>query len=178
LSKVEQEIIKLFKAGDVRAMDLLYDHYADTLYGIVCKMLGNEEEAQDVLQDAFVKIWKRSSHYDASKGRLFTWLLSIVRNQAIDLIRKKDRRGEIQGAPSDVHIENKPTDQKAEGTDMDVKTVLTQLSAEQKQLVEYSYIYGYSHSEIAKKLDLPLGTVKTKIRSAMQELRLVFGNGR
>lgn len=159
-------------------MALLYDHYADTLYGIAFKIVGSEEKAADVLQDAFVKIWKQSKSYDSSKGRLFTWVLSIVRNQAIDAVRKSGRRGEIQGDLADVSIENEPAKTSNKSTEMDLETVLSGLEDEQRTLIEHSYILGYSHPEIAEKFNLPLGTVKTRIRSAMIELRAIFGNGR
>lgn len=178
MHSVEKEILDCFEKGDDRAMELLYDNYGDAFYGIALKIVGDEAIATDVLQDAFVKVWKKSSNYDSGKGRLFTWVLSIVRNQAIDALRKTGRRGEIHSDMADVSISNEPSDSSNPGVAMDVKTMLSKLDSDKRSLIEHSYILGYSHPEIAKKFDLPLGTVKTRIRNAMKELREIFGNGR
>lgn len=178
LPAVEMEILKCFERGDTRAMELLYDNYADTLYGIVLKMVGDEAKAQDILQESFIKIWKRSKQYDSSKGRLFTWLLTIVRNQSIDYIRKKERRGEIQGSSNDVYLQNVDSGDADLSVNHDIVKVLKELDVEKRKLIEHSFILGYTHPEIAEKFNIPLGTVKTKIRAAMQSLREIFGNGR
>ncbi len=158
-------------------MDLLYDHYADALYGVVLRMVGDEALASDVLQESFVKIWQNSRSYDPSKGRLFTWLLRIVKNKAIDSIRKTGRKVEIQSELRIVH-KNDAMDSSDPTLKHDLNTVLSNLDKDQRELIEHSYILGYSHPEIAEKFDIPLGTVKTRIRNAMKELRSIFGNGR
>lgn len=177
VAPVEKKIIDMFAEGDVRAMDLLYDHYADTLYGVVVNMVKNEGKAQDILQDAMVKVWKNSRSYDPAKGRLFTWLLNIVRNRAIDELRKMKRAGEIYGTASDVSMEMTEADNADVTVPHDIGKVLEQLDDHNKSLIEHSYILGYTHPEIAEKFDIPLGTVKTRIRNAMKELRSIFGNG-
>ena len=178
MHSVEKEILECFENGDDRAMELLYDNYGDTFYGIAHQILKDEALAVDVLQDAFVKVWKKSANYDPGKGRLFTWVLSIVRNQAIDALRKAGRRNEIQGDMADVSISNEPSGTVNHDVRMDVNTVLSKLEKDKRVLIEHSYILGYSHPEIAKKFDMPLGTVKTRIRNAMIELREIFENGR
>ena len=178
MHSVEKEILSCFEKGDDRAMALLYDNYGDTFYGIAFKIVNDEGLATDVLQDAFVKVWKKSRNYDSSKGRLFTWVLSIVRNQAIDALRKSGRRNEIQGDMADVSISNEPSSNVGHDVKMDVDTVLSGLEKEKRDLIEHSYILGFSHPDIAEKFNLPLGTVKTRIRNAMIELREIFGNGR
>lgn len=174
---VEKEIISRFAKADVSAMDLLYDNYADALYGVVFRMLSDEGLAQDVLQEAFVKIWKNSSAYDPSKGRLFTWLVRIAKNQAIDALRKNKRSGEIRGEMADVSIALTDDNAPDLSTNHDIAKVLGHLDSQEKLLLEHSYILGYTHPEIAEKFGLPLGTVKTRIRNAMKELRTIFGNG-
>lgn len=176
-SPVEIQIVNLFAAGDEKAMELLYDHYGDTLYGVIFRMVGDEAQAQDILQDAFVKIWKKSKMYDSSKGKLFTWLMSIVRNQTIDLIRKNKRSGKIRGDASDVVMEVTVADNADLSLNYDIQKVLAQLDDHQRDLIEHSYIFGYTHPQIAEKFDIPLGTVKTRIRGAMQQLRTIFNNG-
>ena len=178
MHKVEKEILDCFENGDERAMELLYDNYGDAFYGIAYKIVNDEGLATDVLQDAFVKVWKKCGNYDSSKGRLFTWVLSIVRNQAIDALRKSGRRNEIHGDMADVSISNEPSGKVDHDAAMDTKTMLSKLDTNKRKLIEHSYILGYSHPEIAEKFDMPLGTVKTRIRNAMKELRAIFGNGR
>lgn len=173
----EDKITAMLAEGDVRAVELLYDHYADALYGVVFRMLKDEAKAQDVLQECFVKIWKNTSSYDRSKGRLFTWLINIVRNRAVDELRKQKRSGEIRGEATDVSLKTVAADGKAEGTEHDMNKVLQELDKHSRELVEHSYILGYTHPEIAEKFDIPLGTVKTRIRNAMKELRSIFSNG-
>jgi RNA polymerase sigma-70 factor (ECF subfamily) len=177
VAPVEKQIVQFFKEGNVKAMDLLYDHYSEALYGVILRIVQNDELAADVLQDSFVKIWKNSRSYDPSKGRLFTWLMQIVKNKAIDSVRSQGRKREIQ---SELKIVSKDDGTKSEdpSIEYDMKVVLSKLDSEQRQLIEHSYILGYSHPEIAEKFDLPLGTVKTRIRKSMQHLRSIFGNGR
>ena len=177
ITPVENEIVSMFATGDLRAMDLLYDNYADTLYGVILRIVGDEDQAKDVLQDAFVKVWKRSKSYDPTKGRLFTWLMSIVRNQSIDAIRKTNRSGKIYGSANDVAIANTSADNVDLSLNHDIQKVLDQLDEHHRDLIMHSYILGYTHPEIAEKMEMPIGTVKTRIRSAMIELRSIFRNG-
>jgi RNA polymerase sigma-70 factor (ECF subfamily) len=176
VAPVEKEIIALFNAGDVKAMNLLYDHYADTLYGVVLRMVGDEAVASDILQESLIKIWKNSKSYNPDKGRLFTWLMQIVRSKAIDHIRSSGRRGEIH---SELKIVSKGKDMVKEdpSTRHDLEVALSGLEDGQRDLIEHSYIFGYSHPEIAEKFELPIGTVKTRIRNGMKALRGKFGNG-
>jgi len=176
VAPVEKEILRLFEEGNVKAMDLLYDNYSDALYGVILRMVGSEAIASDVLQDSFVKIWQNSRSYDPSKGRLFTWLVRIVKNKSIDAIRKTGRKEEIQSELKIVH-KNDRSDSSDPTLQHDLNTVLSNLDKDQRNLIEHSYILGYSHPEIAEKFDIPLGTVKTRIRNAMKELRSIFGNG-
>jgi len=177
MTHVEEQIVALFDAGEIKAMELLYDHYAEALYGVILRMVGDEASAADILQESFVNIWKNSRQYDASKGKLFTWLVRIVKNKAIDHLRATNRKAEIQ---SELSVVSK------EGTaqivnpmvEHDLNVLLSKLDQDQRQLIEHSYILGYSHPEIADKFDLPVGTVKTRIRKGMIELRSLFGNGR
>lgn len=176
MAPIEKEILRLFKAGDVKAMDLLYDHYSDALYGVVFRMVGDDALASDILQESFVKIWQNSLSYDPAKGRLYTWMVRIVKNKAIDSLRKTGRTREIH---SDLKVVHKNDAQATDNPALnhDLNTVLSTLDSDLRDLIEHSYILGYSHPEIAKKFDMPLGTVKTRIRKAMKDLRSTFGNG-
>ena len=165
------------KARDKAALSFLYDKYGAALYGSALRIIQDEEITREVVQDIFLKIWDKIEQYDAKKGRLFTWLLRIVKNKAIDSIRKTGRKVEIQSELRIVH-KNDAMDSSDPTLKHDLNTVLSNLDKDQRELIEHSYILGYSHPEIAEKFDIPLGTVKTRIRNAMKELRSIFGNGR
>lgn len=169
----EEELTQLLRRQDRKAFNYLYDNYSDAIYGIVLKVVQTEEVAQDLMQDIFVKIWKNIAQYDGSKGRLFTWMLNIARNSAIDYLRIK--RPEIQDLNTTVYsIESSQNIHEEWATD-ELKEIVTRLKPDQQKLIEMVYWGGYTHEETAKHLDMPLGTVKTKVRSALQDLRKIFG---
>ena len=137
----------------------------------------DEEQAQDVLQDIFVKIWKNLDSYDASKGRLFTWLLNVSRNTAIDALRarKAQPSNAIRTDEDNVHIiDREHTTEQPNPEHIGVQEIVSQLRPERKQLIDLVYFAGYTHEEAAEELNLPLGTVKTRIRAALQELKQLF----
>jgi RNA polymerase sigma factor (sigma-70 family) len=144
---------------------------------VIFRIVKKETVAEEVLQDVFIKIWDRFNNYDSSKGKLFTWMLNIARNQAIDKTRSKEISKEqktrgienvVSKIDNEAHIE-----QHIEG--IGVKEILKNLSEEQKFVVEYLYFQGYSQSELAEEFNIPLGTVKTRLRLAMQQLRTTLG---
>jgi len=161
------------QAKDRSALAYLYDHYAGALYGVIFRILKKEAIAEEVLQDVFLKIWDRFDQYDPSKGKLFTWLLNIARNQAIDKTRSREisqerKTSDIENVVS--RIENEDySEQRIEG--IGVKDILKDLPEEQRFVVEYLYLKGYTQSELAEEFNIPLGTVKTRLRLAMQQLR-------
>lgn len=172
----ETELVDLLKAKNQRAYNYLYDNYSGALYGVIIKVMGSREEATDVLQDSFVKIWKNISRYDQSKGRLFTWMLQITRNTAIDYMRsgpaqkeKKTNRLEPGSAYIDNHnVTFTPTDH------LGLAKVIEGLRAEDKQIVDMAYFGGMTQNEIAEKLAIPLGTVKTRARKALTQLKNIL----
>jgi len=136
-----------------------------------------EEIAEEVLQDVFLKIWERFDNYDAAKGKLFTWLLNVARNQAIDKTRSKEiSKGQKTSSIDNLvsRIDNAEySEQRIEG--IGLREVLNSLPEEQKFVVEHLYLKGYSQSELAEEYNIPLGTVKTRLRLAMQQLRSTLG---
>lgn len=155
----------------------MYDHYSGALYGVIFRILKKEEIAEEVLQDVFMKIWDRFDNYDPSKGRLFTWMVNVARNQAIDKTRSKEiskdkKTGDIENVVSRIDSEDY-IEQHIEA--IGVRDMLTSLPDEQRFVVEYLYLKGYSQSELAEEFNIPLGTVKTRARMAMQQLRTVLG---
>ena len=159
-----------------RAFGYLYDNYSGALYGIINSIVSNKETASDVLQDVFVNIWKKIDSYDATKGKLFTWMLNVARNAAIDKIRSKAYQDSLknQSFPEnvDTNISGAVTGPKVD--DVGLKKVLTKLKNEQRVLIDLSYFQGFTHEEIAKALNIPLGTVKTRIRSALTQLKTMI----
>lgn len=172
----EEELIYLLKNRDQFAFSYLYDNYSAVLFGIIYKMLENREVSEDVLQEAFIKIWNNFTNYDPSKGRLFTWMLNLTRNLTIDTIRSKGykKQAKIQNSENAV---NNITD-KANTTDrfdaLGIRKHLTLLKNDQKEIIDLAYFGGLTQEEISQKLDIPLGTVKTKMRTAILELRKVL----
>jgi RNA polymerase sigma factor (sigma-70 family) len=143
------------------------------LYGVILRIVRKEEVAEEVMQDVFLKIWERFESYDASKGRLFTWIVNIARNQAIDKTRSKEivkdqKTGGLEKVVSRVD-RTEYIEQSVES--IGVKELLHQLPEEQRFVVDYLYLKGYSQSEVAEEFNIPLGTVKTRLRLAMQRLR-------
>jgi len=159
-----------------RAFNYLYENYSGALYGIINSIVSQKETANDVLQEVFINIWRKIESYDPAKGKLFTWMLNVARNAAIDKIRSKAYQDSLknQSFPENVDkgIGNAVTNPKP--NDVGLKKILTRLKDEQRVLIDLSYFQGFTHEEIAKALNIPLGTVKTRIRSALTSLKTML----
>lgn len=171
----EKLLVTRLQTGDQTAISDIYDRYSEALYGICLKILRNNTGmAEDAFQEAMVKIWKYAASYNPEKGRLFTWLLNITRNTAIDYWRKMDKRSEIQNDISDVHVSN-PNMVRTPSTDtIDVEDQLENLSSDERDVIELAYFSGLTHQQISGQLKLPLGTVKTRIRRGITKLRKIY----
>lgn len=170
----EEELVARLQAQDKNAFGILYDNYSSSLYGIVLKIVQTTEVAEDVLQEAFVKIWKNISSYDKSKGRLFTWMLNIARNTAIDKLRAKGEKYEIRDIDDSVYQFDKKSNTTMKVEHIGVKQSVQNLKPEHRILIDMAYYGGYTQEEISKELNIPLGTVKTRMRNAIIELRKFF----
>jgi RNA polymerase sigma factor (sigma-70 family) len=171
----EEELVALLYQKDMKAFEYLYDNYSDALYGITLKIVrGDEDLAHDVLQEAFVKIWKNFEKYDRQKSSLFTWMLNITRNHAIDTLRSKRYKYEIQSLDNNVRIAEPLAGQTNTDTLGVKQAVETLLEPEQQQVIDAIYFNGLTQEEAAKELNIPLGTVKTRVRIALRELRKIF----
>lgn len=173
--KSEEELVGMLRDGDQSVMEYLYDHYSGALYGVCLKVVNDETAAQDVLQDAFIKIWKRGGQYDPSKGKLFTWMLNVVRNTAIDYLRSKAVKYEIHGNEKVSHLIETNSSEEMSVDAIGLRKQLTQLRKEEREILELSYFGGYTQDEISKELSIPLGTVKTRARKALNDLRKLIG---
>ena len=169
----EPQLVALLKEKERTALSYLYDHYSPALYGIIHRIIGQEDVAEEVLQDAFIKIWDKIATYDADKGRLFTWMLNITRNLAIDKLRSKEFTYTKKTDRLDTTVFSiSPTMYvEQQMRDHGLINLLHHLSPEQQMIVDLIYFKGYTHSEVAEEFDMPLGTVKTRLRAALVKLR-------
>lgn len=171
----EHELVVLLNEQSNDAFNYLYDHYSGALFTIINQIVPDKDTAGDVLQEVFVNIWKKINTYDSAKGRLFTWMLNIARNAAIDKIRSKGYRDNQRNQPI-IGTENGGMEMSSNPVvnDVGLKKVLTTLNEEYRRLIDLSYFQGFTHEEIAKMLGIPLGTVKTRIRTALSQLRTMI----
>lgn len=170
----EDALVARLRARDDAAVSILYDRYSPALYGVIMQVVKVEEIAEDVLQEAFLKIWKSFDSYDEYKGKLFTWMINICRNLAIDKIRSKEYRmkNSTDGLSSNGLSGYASTTFNPDH--IGVREVVDTLSPDQKQIIDLMYFEGLTQSEIAEEYNIPLGTVKTRARSAVKVLSKLF----
>ncbi|HEX7903293.1 MAG TPA: sigma-70 family RNA polymerase sigma factor [Chitinophagaceae bacterium] len=174
LTYSEAELVALLQQQDEQAFSYLYDNYAAALLGIINQIVPDKQMATDVLQEVFVNIWRKINTYDAVRGRLFTWMLNISRNAAIDKVRSRAYQDGLKNhsLPDDPNTMNHSV--RLVTDDYGLRKLVNKLKDEQKVLIDLSYFQGFTHEEIAKSLNIPLGTVKTRIRSALTHLRILI----
>ena len=172
----QEELLPLLLKKDDRSFTLLYDNYVKSLYGIIFNLIKDKEEAEDVLQEVFVKIWKNIDSYNTSKGRLYTWMLNIARNSSIDKLRSKNFNNSQKNLSADnfVHLldDNAKTINKIDA--IGIKEFIKKLKPKCIQLIDLLFFKGYTQQEASEELEIPLGTVKTQNRNCMNELRLMI----
>ena len=158
------------------AIEALYDMYSSSLYGVISRIILDTPTAEDVLQETFVKIWNSFSSYSTEKGRLFTWMMNIARNLAIDKIRSKDfkNQNKNQDVENNVNFIDEQKNTVYNPELLGLKELVETLKPEQKAILDLVYFKGFTHVEAAEELDVPLGTIKTRLRMAMQQLRKHF----
>lgn len=170
----EEDLVESLKQNDRTAYEYLYDRYSGALFSVICKVLRDDEKAEDVMQDAFLKIWKSIKSYDPAKGRLFTWMLNIARNSAIDAVRSEGRKPGMDDISENLDRTEINASYQPSTSTIDLKALVDKLRPERKVLVDMVYFQGYTQEEVSKKLDIPLGTVKSRIRTALQDLKLYY----
>ncbi len=177
-AQIDQErLVALLKKQDKEAMHYLYDNYSAALYGAISRIVNDDDVAEEVLNDAFLKIWDKIETYDVKKGRLFTWMLNLCRNLSIDKLRSKEikkvkKTDDISNNVYNVERENLIHQQEES---IGVKELLNNLREEEKLIVDLIYFKGYTQSEVSDEHGIPLGTVKTRLRMALKNLRNVLG---
>jgi RNA polymerase sigma-70 factor (ECF subfamily) len=162
-------------AGDHEAMAELYDQTSALVFGLALRIAGEHSAAQDIVVEVYAQAWKRAAEFDPARGSAVTWLLTMTRSRAIDWrrMRRRDEATEPLEAASEICCDRPGPEALSAAAERHriVQHALAGLSAELRQVVELAYFSGFSHSEIAQRLGQPLGTVKTRIRSAMMHLR-------
>jgi RNA polymerase sigma-70 factor (ECF subfamily) len=170
-----QHLVNRLQSKDKSVISVLYDMYSDTLYGIIFRIVEQEELAEDVLQESFIKIWKNGGKYDATKGTLFTWMLNICRNTAIDKTRTAHFRKKQMVHTIDDKVKNQNSLSVQQNTDLiGLDEAVDKLDEKYKTIIDLIYFKGFTQKEVTEQLDIPLGTVKSRVRIALRELRKRF----
>lgn len=167
----ESELVQLLKQRQQHAFSYLYDNYSGALMSVIAGIIPDKELAEDVLQEVFVKIWRQIESYDSTKGRLFTWMLNVARNASIDTLRSKGFQNSRQNREMTENVYEAAGTVSTNTDVMGLRKVVHQLKPEYKVLIELSYFEGFTQDEISKMLDIPLGTVKTRLRTALIQLK-------
>ncbi len=174
----DEDLISLVQTNDAEAFAVLYDRHSRTAYSLAYRMMGERQAAEDLLQDAFLKLWRAAGSYRAERGSVRTWLLSIVHNRGIDQLRSSASRRRTQEKveasapkvqPSEAFAQSWRNAQREQ-----VREALKSLPEEQLKVLELGYFSGYTHVEIAELLDLPLGTVKGRMRLGLKKIKDYF----
>lgn len=165
------------KNGDQQAMAAILNKYGDALYGAVYQIVRSEDIAKDLMQDAAIKIWKNIDNYDENKGRLFTWLLRVCRNTAIDKVRTNKFKSVAQSKTIEETIYNSKTHSvEMNIPDSGLHQTIQRLDEKYQQVINLIYLQGFTQQETATELDIPLGTVKSRVKIALRELRNLLGD--
>lgn len=169
----QDELIVLIRNRDQKAFSYLYDNYSKALFNVINYIVNDVEESEDVIQKVFLKIWNNFDSYDPAKGRLYTWMLNIARNLSIDSTRSKHQKikSKIQSTDDAVYERNSLYVEDNTHESIGFKDILNNLKEDHQVIINMAYYEGYTQDEISKKLNIPLGTVKTKVRQAIMTLR-------
>ncbi|AUC82389.1 RNA polymerase sigma factor [Lacinutrix sp. Bg11-31] len=172
-TSIEQDIIELLENGDKKAISLLYEHYSGALLGVVKKVISDDDIAQDVLQESFIKVWKKGKTYDASKAKLFTWLYRIFYNSAIDKVRSLNNKikKEVQIEDSNVY---KLTTNSLNQDTLDIQKHLSGLELKYQVVLNALFFEGMTQQEASEELNIPLGTIKSRLKIGLRELKKIY----
>ena len=172
----QEKLIKELLKKDDKSFTLLYDNYSKSLYGVIFNLIKNREEAEDVLQEVFVKIWNNIDSYNESKGRLYTWMLNIARNSTIDKLRSKGYNNSQKNLQADNFVyvmeDSSRTINKIDA--IGIKEFVKKLKPKCIQIIELLFFQGFTQQEASEELQIPLGTVKTQNRNCMNDLRMMI----
>ncbi len=177
----DEELMIRVQDGDSEALEVLFDRHGGPAYSLAHRVMGERQAAEDVSQEAFLSVWRTSTGYDAARGSVRSWLLQIVRNRAIDALRRSSVRGGRMDYDDDglLEAQEAPERTEAEASRREraehVRGALKDLPRDQAQVLGLAYYAGFTHSEIAELLSMPLGTVKGRMRLGLQKVRATLG---
>ncbi len=177
----DEDLMALVHEGDAQAFEVIFDRHADAAFSLAYRMCGRRATAEDVVQDAFLSLWRSGARYDHRRGSVRSWVLTVVHNRAIDAFRRASLRtsrdvvddglSERMAGPEDTGAE---VERREEART--VRSALDELPTEQRQVIELAYFGGFSHSQIAESLKLPPGTVKGRMRLGLHKMRNALGD--
>lgn len=172
-----EQLIEEFKKQNPKAFETLYEMYCDSISGVIYNIVRDTNIAQEITQDVFIKAWNNSADYSAKKGRFFTWLLNIARNAAIDKTRSKAFKNSKKNLDAQFFVNVIETNESLDNqTDaIGIKKFVSELGEKCKQVLELLYFKGYTQSEASEKLKIPKGTIKTRSRKCINDLRIKLG---
>jgi RNA polymerase sigma-70 factor (ECF subfamily) len=180
LTLADEDLMQLVHGGDARAFEVIFDRHADASFSLAYRMCGRRSMAEDVVQEAFMSVWRSGARYDRSRGSVRSWVLGVVRNRAIDAFRRETVRTSRDVSDEGI-TERIPA---AERTEAEVerrdeahhvRSALRELPTDQRQVIELAYFGGFTHSQIAEMLKLPAGTVKGRMRLGLTKMRIALG---
>jgi RNA polymerase sigma-70 factor, ECF subfamily len=177
----DEDLMTRVQEGDARAFEVIFDRHADVAFSLAYRMCGRRATAEDIVQEAFLSLWRTGARYDAGRGSVRSWVLGVVHNRAIDMFRRETVRTG-KDVSDDAAVERlsaeESTEREVERRDdaAQVRGALHDLPTEQRQVIELAYFGGFSHSQIAEILSLPAGTVKGRMRLGLTKLRMSLGD--
>jgi RNA polymerase sigma-70 factor (ECF subfamily) len=172
-----EQLILQFQQKDQKAYEKLYDMYGDSISGVVYTIVKNKDVTQEITQDVFIKAWDKAGTYSSEKGRFFTWILNIARNAAIDYTRSKKYKQSKQNLNADFFVDILETNDSLENetNTIGLKEFVTKLGTTCKSVIKLLYFKGYTQKEASEALEMPIGTIKTRNRNCISELRVMLG---
>ena len=179
----DEELMPLVGDCDPEAFEVLYDRHGGAAYSLAYRVVGDRAAAEEVTQEAFISVWRSGARFDAARGSVRSWLLSIVRNRAIDFLRSRAGKAPKLTFDDDSVLEQRPAEERTEEealqreTAAELRGALGKLPGEQSKVIELAYFGGFSHSEIAEILSLPMGTVKGRMRLGLEKIRGELAEG-
>ena len=179
----DEELMPLIGAKDPEAFAVLYDRHGGVAYSLAYRIVGKAGAAEDVTQEAFISIWRSGARYDRARGSVRSWMLSIVRNRAIDALRAGSGKAPKLDFDDDAVLEQRPATERTEEQAMrretagELRGALGKLPGEQAKVIELAYYGGFSQSEISRMLGVPLGTVKGRMRLGLEKIRGELAEG-
>ena len=179
----DEELMPLIGAKDPEAFEVFYDRHGGVAYSLAYRIVGEKAAAEDVTQEAFISVWRSGARFDRARGSVRSWMLSIVRNRAIDMLRSRAGKAPKLTFDDDAVLEQRPaeelTDEEAmqRETAQELRGAVGSLPGEQAKVIELAYFGGFSQSEIAAMLGVPLGTVKGRMRLGMEKIRGELAEG-